>query len=97
MIEDPKEILTKVANLYGSSWYNFGKAQFLPAGNKGGEYIISHPDGIPIAECFVPMVRGVLTRFIKENGGKNVRAVCPEEPKAGKEKLFKLTVNLSWE
>jgi hypothetical protein len=97
VIEDPKEILSKIANLYGSVWYDFGKAQFVPASGKSGDFVISHPEGIPIPECFVPMVRGVLSRFIKENGGKNVRATCLEEQKVGKEKLFKLTVNLAWD
>jgi len=95
-IDDPREILGKFAIFYGSTWYNFGKAEFKSL-SKGGMFTVVHEDGIPIPECFVPMIRGVLSRLVEENHGKNVKAECGEEYQIISQKLTKLNIELSWD
>ena len=93
---DPREIISKFANFYSGTWFNTGKAEFTPEG-KGGVFKIEDPDGIPCPKAFVPMMRGVFSRLVKENGGQNVKVVAVEEPLVSKKKIYTLTLNMSWE
>jgi len=42
-------------------------------------------------------MRGVLTRLIKDNGGKNVKVDAVEEPLIHSQKIYTLTLNTYWE
>jgi hypothetical protein len=95
-IDDPRDILRKFAIFYGSTWYNFGSAEFK-SNEKGGVFSVIHPDGIPIPECFVPMIRGVLSRLVENNHGMNVKVECDEEDRIRKEKLTRIEIKLSWD
>jgi hypothetical protein len=95
-IDDPREILGKFAIFYGSTWYNFGKAEFKST-EKGGVFSVIHEDGIPIPECFVPMIRGVLSRLVEANHGRNVKAEGGEQHQINRQKFTQLNIELSWE
>lgn len=92
----PKEILMKFASFYNGTWFNGGHAEFTLA-DRGGVFSIRDQDGIPCQVCFVPMMRGVFTRLVQENGGKNVKVEAVEEPLILKEKINTLTLNIYWE
>jgi len=93
---DPKEIISKFASFYSGTWFNTGQAEFTPSA-KGGVFKIKDSEGIPCPKAFAPMMRGVFTRLVKENGGRNVKVEAVEEPLIQKEKIYSLTLNMSWE
>ncbi|MBN1325499.1 hypothetical protein JW977_00760 [Candidatus Falkowbacteria bacterium] len=95
-IEEPIALLTKIATLYGTVWYNFGSAEFESKKNSG-IFKITHPDGVPIPECFVPMSRGFLKRLTEESEGKKVIVICMEDGLANFKNLTTLTLSISWE
>lgn len=92
----PAEILSKFSSFYSGTWFNNGKAEFVEIPG-GGVFRIKDEEGIPCQVAFVPMMRGVFTRLVKENFGKNVKATVEEEPLINSQKLFTLTLNMSWE
>jgi len=96
VVNNPTDIAIKFASFYSGTWFNTGKAEFTP-GPKGGVFRITDEEGIPCQACFVPMMRGVCTRLILENQGRNVRVEALEEPLVNSQKLYVLTLNIYWE
>lgn len=93
---DFKELTKTFAEFYGTAWFNFGQAEFTLT-EKEKIFKIYHPEGIPIQECFIPMVKGVVTRLIESNGGKNVRVECEQEKLALSQKLDTVTFHIYWD
>lgn len=96
VVNSPVEILTKFASFYSGTWFNTGKAEFVRKDN-GGVFQIDDRDGIPCQVCFVPMMRGVFTRLVAENQGRNVRVDAVQETLVHSQRLFALTLNIYWE
>jgi len=94
--DDPGRILGQFASMYQGTFYTSGSAEFQPTA-EGGIFKVSHLEGIPIQECFVPFLRGFLTKIVEENKGENVRVECPEEALVNSQKLSSLTYQMSWE
>jgi hypothetical protein len=93
--KDIREMLRTFAHFYGTVWFNFGSEEFEVT-DEGNVLKTIHHDGIPIRECFIPMVKGVVTRMVETNGGINVRVECDEERLADSQKLTTLTLRVYW-
>ena len=50
-----------------------------------------------IQSTIVPMIKGVLSRLVEENGGAKVTVSCEEEPEISSRRLTRVTVKLGWE
>jgi len=93
---EPKELFAKFAELYGTAWFNYGKAEFTPT-SQGGILKVTDPDGLPFGQGFLAMLKGVFARMVKENQGKNVTIECPEEKLPAGQKITSATLNIRWE
>jgi len=94
--KDPREILSEFARLYGTAWYNRGRGEFTPTEN-GGVFRIHDEDGVPLLRAFLPMLKGIIARLVKESIGKNVTIECGEENLPEMQKVAKCTLFISWE
>jgi hypothetical protein len=93
---DPKGLLAKFAELYGTAWFNFGKAEFT-ATPEGGVFKVTDPGGLPFGKGFLCMLKGVFARLVKENQGENVIIDCPEEKLPEGQKITSAVLNIRWE
>jgi len=96
MAAKPEEMLNKFVMLWNGTWFNSGKVEFSLTG-KGSLVKMSDPAGIPCQTAFVPMMRGIVMRLLKENGVQNPGVTITEEPLVNQQKLFTLTLNISWD
>ena len=94
--DDPKEILTKFAELFGTTWFNFGHAEFNPEG-KGGIFRMTDPDGFAFGLGFAGIMKGALMRVVEESGHKNISVEQKLETIPGTEKIIKLDLFFSWD
>ena len=93
---EPKEILSKFAVFYGTTWFNFGRAEFTPS-SKGGIFHIYDPEGVPFGDGFGAMISGVFSRLVSETKGENVKVETEIKRSPGTGKITELILNITWD
>jgi hypothetical protein len=93
---NPEELLRKFSQFWNGTWFNSGRIEFSMT-SQGALARVVEPNGIICQECFVPMLRGIVMRLMKENGLKNGQVEIPEEALVEKEKLISLTMNIRYD
>jgi hypothetical protein len=94
--EDPREILAKFALFYGTTWFNFGRAEFRP-NSKGGVFHIYDPEGVPFGDGFAAMISGVFHRLVQDSKGENVKIETEKKSTPGTGKINELILNITWD
>lgn len=92
---DPRDGLTRFAGLYNGIFFNTQQAKFKPT-SEGGEFKISDPYGFPTQESFVPMIKSLLAKIVRENNVENVSVLCEEENQLLSKKIYSATYKISW-
>jgi len=93
---NPEELLNKFSQFWNGTWFNSGRIEFSMT-DQGALSKLTDPNGIICPVCFVPMLRGIVMRLMKENGLKNGKVEIPEEALVHKEKLTTLTIKISYD
>jgi len=97
MKNDPKEILARFINLYNGSWFNNGVAEVEFSEETSTIQRYLQPVEVFNHEYFVYMLKGVLTKIVQANGGRNVQVKLEEEALLKSQKITQLTFHISWE
>jgi len=92
---DPKDGLARFAGLYNGIFFNTQQAEFKST-PEGGIFKISDPYGFPTQESFVPMIKSLLAKIVRENNVENISVVCEEESQLISKKLNSATYRISW-
>jgi len=93
----PQDALKRFAQLYQGIFFNTGTANLIEEKEKQLKFEIQDPYGIPVQYSFVPMLKSLLAKIVRENNGKNVKVKCEQEDKLAREKLTKVSYKITWE